>query len=103
MTAQFSFSIRDRGAGRLFVIQISGELDAAYREAIRRVVDRVPVGETAAIDLRQVTFIDSTALAEIITAKRQRGDELKIVGATPPILHVFEEAGAAEELDEDLA
>src|SRR6478672_172935 len=103
MAAQFNFSIRDRGHGRLFVIQVSGELDAAYREAIQRVVDRVPAGEMAAIDLRQVTFIDSTALAAIIAAKRERGDELKIVGATPPILHVFEEAGAAEELDQGLA
>lgn len=103
MTARFSFSIRDRGAGRIFVIQIAGELDAAYVEAIQRMLDRVPAGEMAAIDLRQVTFIDSTALAAVITAKRERGDELKIVGVTPPILHVFEEAGAAEELDQDLA
>ncbi|MFL5842432.1 MAG: STAS domain-containing protein [Thermoleophilaceae bacterium] len=99
MAARFSFSIRDRGAGRVFVIQIAGELDAVYVEAIHRLVDRIPPGETGAIDLRQVTFIDSTALSAIIAVKRARGDNLKIVGATPPILHVFEEAGAAEALD----
>jgi anti-sigma B factor antagonist len=66
------------------ILAVEGELDLStsprFREAL---VDLVDGAERAAIDLRAVTFMDSTALGVIVAAMkraRERGGELALIG-----------------------
>jgi anti-sigma B factor antagonist len=74
-----------------------GEMDIAAVPALRKLLDDVIGGGTRrlVIDLTDVDFVDSVALATLIGAKRRIGESgrLAIVATHPYVLLVFEATG----------
>ncbi|QZN84195.1 STAS domain-containing protein [Cellulomonas sp. C5510] len=60
--------------GRTTVIRLSGEVDASLRaDASRALATALTAGGPVVLDLREVTFIDSTGLAFVIQCHRACG------------------------------
>lgn len=58
----------------LYVITLRGEWDVATRDRLRGVLQEVGTAHDVLVDLRQASFFDSTALAELIALyKRLNG------------------------------
>jgi anti-sigma B factor antagonist len=68
------------------VLALEGELDLSTSPDLRGALEELAAEhDRIAIDLRAVTFMDSTALGVIVTAMkraRERGGELALVGPT---------------------
>ena len=72
----------DHGGWR--ILAVDGELDLStsgeFRDALSELVDDTP---NVAVDLRAVSFMDSTALGVIVAAMkrtRERGGDLALIG-----------------------
>jgi anti-anti-sigma factor len=93
-------SVRD---GDTHVITLAGELclmTAAGLEQTLRAAEQTPV-RTIAVDLRQLTFIDSTGIRVLVHAQRrswQEGDRLVVVRGTEGVRRIFELCGLANRL-----
>ena len=95
MRSQPLFGTRVEGRDGVAVMALSGELDVAtapiLRENLARVEDSGAL--TIMLDLRELTFIDSTGLMEFVEAKsraRENGHRLLMSGATPAAQRLFE-------------
>jgi anti-sigma B factor antagonist len=85
------------------VIELGGEFDLSKRRAVVELVQRELAKSPArlAIDLRGVTFIDSSgvhALIETSRLARQSGVEFSIIPGSRPIQRVFEVCGLTNHL-----
>ncbi len=87
----------DRETAGLFVLEVHGEVDVAssgeLRERLRTVAER---GEQRIlVDLSDVSFIDSIAMAGIVGAQRRLapGGRLAIVAHHPYVLLVLDAVG----------
>ena len=83
-------TIEDLGDG---VLRLIGELDMATAPALQRHLERgSPV---SVLDLREVTFIDSTGLSVLVRAnrERQRGESLILRSPTDLVCRVLEITG----------
>lgn len=66
-------SVRDETLGDVVVVSVSGELDVMTAEAFRDRVDAV-LGDSPrhmVLDVRRVSFIDSTGLAALVSTQRR--------------------------------
>ncbi|MDX6681190.1 MAG: anti-sigma factor antagonist [Solirubrobacteraceae bacterium] len=84
-------------------IVLEGELDlatvAAVQAALREPLD--PGIERRVLDLRGLTFMDSTGLRTILSANRaarREGWSLQIVAGPPAVQRIFEICGVADVL-----
>jgi anti-anti-sigma factor len=94
------FSIQDGDPdGRAFILELRGELDSDTVETVSRRVRLMPLDSLVVLDLRHVTYIDSSGVRLIAESKQQRGDLLRVRGAGPALAHVFKQAGAQALLD----
>jgi anti-anti-sigma factor len=87
-----AFSISDEAVEGAVVIGLEGELDLAAAEPLRNHVDST-AGNALVLDLRLVTFVDSSALRELLRARRtveERGDRLVLAAIAPPLRRLFE-------------
>jgi len=100
MALTMTFSVRDAGPLRQVVLELTGELDGLHARRLQQRLATLPDGDVVIIDLRGLEFIDSTGLGLLVAAKRTHGDRLRLVGASPPVRHVFEHSGTLELLDE---
>ena len=80
-----------------------GEIDLATVGSVRRAIDEVVAAgrERVVVDLRDVTFMDSTGLhlcLEADEAARADGWELQIIDGPRPVQRVFEIAGLRDRL-----
>ncbi|HEX3948143.1 MAG TPA: STAS domain-containing protein [Acidimicrobiales bacterium] len=96
-----TFEIAEDTAGGLPVVSVTGEIDVATAPQLRdRLQSRVAAGSsTVAVNLLDVTFLDSTALGVLVGALkrcREAGGDLRLVIAEPRILKVFEITGLTE-------
>jgi anti-anti-sigma factor len=93
-------SVRD---GDTHVITLAGELclmSAPGLEQELRAVEQTPV-QTIAVDLRKLTFIDSTGIRALVHAQRrswQQGDRLVVVRGAGGVRRTFELCGLADRL-----
>jgi anti-anti-sigma factor len=81
--------------GRLIVVP-AGELDIATVEPMREALAGRAPGEDVEIDLRGLSFLDTSGLQLIVEAHRQARDEgyeLRILPGTDEVQRVFEIAG----------
>jgi anti-sigma B factor antagonist len=84
---------------------LKGELDLAVGPELQRdVIDLLPAGEPSAlaIDLSEVTFIDSTVIGILAMAHKRAGRNggcLAIVGASEQVGRVLQMTGLATVLD----
>jgi anti-anti-sigma factor len=72
-------------------IEVDGELDLSVADQLQRAIDEAGPGTTL-IDLRYCTFIDSTGIAVILRAHRQREEDGGRVVAHSPadqVLRIF--------------
>jgi anti-anti-sigma factor len=92
--------IRDRtGSPREFWLWLIGELDSSTAIRLEERMHQFDPGEQLIVDLRGLDFLDSAGLTVLVEAKRARGEKLRLVGARPPVQHVFETAGVSELLN----
>jgi anti-anti-sigma factor len=77
-------------------IVVIGELDADTGPALAKEIDALGTGGIT-IDLGQLSFIDSSGLRVLFVA-RQANPSIRITGATPAALRVFEIAGVTEHI-----
>jgi anti-sigma B factor antagonist len=84
-----------RGTDRVF--HVSGELDRASAKALDDELRGAIAGPSPVVlDLREVTFIDSTGLQVLVLTAKQsalNGTSLKIVGVTERARKLFELTG----------
>jgi anti-anti-sigma factor len=76
-------------------IGVDGELDLSVADQLQRAIDAAGPGPTL-IDLRHCTFIDSTGIAVILRAHRQREEEggrVVVHSLSSPVLRVFRVTG----------
>lgn len=76
-------------------LAVRGELDISGAEALERALAEVEAGEphVLVIDLREVTFLDSSGLRSLLAADRRAkgaGRRLVLVRGPDPIQRVFE-------------
>lgn len=100
MALSLNVEIRDRtGSPREFWLRLSGEVDASNANRVEERLRQLDTGEQVVIDLRNLKFIDSAGLTVLVEAKRTRPGSLRLVGAQPPVTHVFERAGVSDFLN----
>jgi anti-sigma B factor antagonist len=75
---------------------VTGELDAATAPELAAALDAIGTDDVE-VDIAHVGFIDSSGLRALLVA-RQRNPSIRVVGATPGALRVFEIAGVAENI-----
>jgi anti-sigma B factor antagonist len=85
-----------RGGVALLVFR--GELDMAAAAAMRDRVDAV-AGSGLVIDLRDVTFIDSSALRELVNAREEavaHGRRIVLSGVSTPVRRLLDMTGTLD-------
>ncbi|MGW5410014.1 STAS domain-containing protein [Actinomadura geliboluensis] len=82
---------------RCTVVRVQGDIDVVSRtrfeEALFEVVE---TGEPVAVDMREVTFCDSTGLNALVAANRraiERGSHIALVALPPRVQRVFRITG----------
>jgi anti-anti-sigma factor len=80
--------VHELGDGELRLI---GEIDMDTSSILRRRLESDPL--VTVLDLRDVTFIDSTGLAVLINAKRDRADGLILRSPAGAVARVLELSG----------
>jgi anti-anti-sigma factor len=99
MALTIAFSMRDSGPQRELILRLVGELDSDAARTVTQRLQNLPEADVVVLDLRGVEFIDSSGLRCLIEAKQREGARLRLVGAQPPIKHVFEISGTTELLE----
>lgn len=74
---------RDTDGDGRHLLAAEGELDIATAEQLRRQLAALPVGEPVVLDLADITFIDSTGLALLLSASQAAREN----GATLMLRH----------------
>ena len=92
------FHIEERKEGSIPVIAVSGEIDVATAPELRECLHRVIAdgNATVALDLLEVSFLDSTALGVLVGGLkrcRELGGDMRVVVADPRIIKIFEITG----------
>src|SRR5919197_4922199 len=87
-------SVRTRRVGEIPLIELAGELDISTAPDVDRELSKIERQKphTLVVDLRELTFIDSTGLRTILSADarcRQFGGRLAIVAGPPAVHRVF--------------
>ena len=87
-------------------IAVSGELDMATAPILEEQLVRAESDGTTAllIDLRELTFMDSTGLHAFLAARNRaetNGRQLLLIGANPPVRRMFELTGQGFLLDDE--
>ena len=99
MPDDLSISITETAAGGV-ALAVSGELDLSTASQLRSAVDdAVARGGTVQIDLREVSFIDSTGLHALIQADQmlqRQGQRLYVTDQSPALRRLLELAGLTD-------
>lgn len=93
--AQLSIDVRDPDDGGSLIVIVAGEIDMATAPQLEDcLADHVDRDVT--VDLSDVTFVDSTGLAVLVSARRVLGDAghtLRTTGEQDKVRMVLETAG----------
>ena len=97
---QFTVNLEDREGSLLVVAR--GELDLATAPELEAALAERNGNEPVTIDLRGLTFLDSSGLRAILTLDRrlaETGGKLTLVRGAKAVHQVFEIAGLDKKLD----
>lgn len=88
----------------VFLIQVEGDFDLALRDTAIAITEEGLDAKPKAIlvDVKRCTFLDSTAIAVIVGARRRALDEgfpFALVGHNPTVDRMIELTGLAKELE----
>ena len=96
------FQLEPQQSGDTVVVRLGGEFDVAAEEYFDRIVERLAAdAKTVVLDLRELSFIDSSGLRALLRAwKRSQleGASLAIVPGNGQVRHAMELTGADEVL-----
>ncbi len=98
---EFHLHVEQNGHGP--VVWVSGELDIATAPALRECLESLD-GQVVTLDLADVTFLDSGALAVLVDAWKERqdtGGEVILRAVQPAQMRVFEVTGLDDVLNFD--
>jgi anti-sigma B factor antagonist len=87
-----AFAISDEAVGDVVVVRLEGELDLAASAAVRNRVSSA-AGHALVLDLRLVTFVDSSALRELLRARgdlQAAGKRLVLAAASPAVVRLLD-------------
>ncbi len=95
--------LQDHGSGAQHTLVLTGELDMAWSSVLDAAVRKVCTEqtETVALDLRKLTFMDSSGLRAVLLAQElceQHGCEFLLIPGPPQIQRLFEVTGLLERL-----
>jgi anti-anti-sigma factor len=96
------FVVEVTDAGHPVVVRCRGGLDFAYADELREALASVTELHVV-VDLRRLTFVDSTGLSVLLSARRTLhdvGGAMSIHGASGLVRRVFEAAELADVLDD---
>ncbi|MGK2939938.1 MAG: STAS domain-containing protein [Solirubrobacteraceae bacterium] len=86
-----------RPATGVVVVELTGEIDMFVAPDVRATLDPLLTGEHAiCVDLSGVPFVDSTALAVLLRARRElrdRGGGFVLAGARAPVASALDQTG----------
>jgi anti-sigma B factor antagonist len=91
-------------SGRVRLLQLSGEFDMAGVDKFERLLalDQAPAAATFVLDLRGLTFIDSSGLRALIMADqrvRAEGGRVIVVRGPDRVNQVLEVTGVARQIE----
>ncbi|MFG2721828.1 STAS domain-containing protein [Streptomyces sp. NPDC048416] len=96
-------SVVSTSTGGIRVVSLAGEIDYDTGEALRRALDIVDTPRPRlVVDLRQVTFLDSTGLNILITARRDLGEAggwLRLAAANETVMRTLRIVGIDSVID----
>jgi anti-sigma B factor antagonist len=84
------------------LVALRGEIDVAEAPAVeRRLAEALAAGRDLVVDLREVTFIDSSGLAVLVRAAQaaaRAGRDLRLLRPRPLVMRTFDIAGLTDRL-----
>jgi anti-sigma B factor antagonist len=92
---RFHLNVREDAEGA-YVIEVHGEVDLAVARPLGDAIAAVPAPAAVRIDLSACEFIDSTAIATVLLARRElaaAGRTLVLTGAGGQVLRLLQVAG----------
>jgi anti-sigma B factor antagonist len=94
------FDIKIRPARERVVVAPRGELDIATTERVAEAVDELVQAGFAEIvlDLREISFMDSTGLRLVLRQSRRSDTTVRIVDGAEPVARIFDLTGVRSEL-----
>jgi len=96
-----TFQLSTETSGHATVITLAGELDIASSETLERELEEHSHAPLVVVDLRGLTFIDSTGLGLLVRAHQraaERGARLALVRGEGQVERLLELTGLGEEL-----
>lgn len=89
-----AFSVRDELRGGVRILRVAGELDLGNAARVGEVLGaHADAPAAVVIDLREVTFMDSTGVRELLEARRlteESGGRLALLAPSRPVQRVLE-------------
>lgn len=75
------------------VLQLSGEYDLLRREELEAQLSQAQFADIAILDMREVSYIDSTALTELVRLKKRMAQHgagiVRLVAPQPNVQKIF--------------
>jgi anti-sigma B factor antagonist len=104
MGAQEQLQIALRQEADRVVVALRGELDMANAPALQSTIESDELGatKTVVLDLQQLTFVDSTGLRIILSARElcwRRGQEFAITPGSQQVQRLLSITGVGEHLN----
>lgn len=82
--------MKERDSARACDIELSGEYDLARKQELAALFAGIDGKTSIAIDMRRVTYVDSTFLHELITMRlRLQERSVTLVGAQPGVVRIL--------------
>ena len=97
--APTEFSVRPVIGRDTILLRLAGDLDMASAPELRASVDQLPPCSQIVIDLQDVTFMDSTGLAVLISVLGPDTPPLKMIPGRRNVQRVFEITKTADQFD----
>ena len=91
--------VEQEAVGTFLVVRVSGEFDAAGVDAFRAAVEEGLAGsdlKSLVVDLRGVTFLDSSGLGALLGRDRrqvQAGGSMRLLNPSPAVKPILELSG----------
>jgi anti-sigma B factor antagonist len=103
MGAQEQLQIALRQEPDRVVVKLTGELDMANAPVLQNAVegDELSAAKTVVLDLQQLTFVDSTGLRIILSARElcwRRGQEFAVTPGSQQVQRLLSVTGVGEHL-----
>ncbi|MCB1607698.1 MAG: STAS domain-containing protein [Xanthomonadales bacterium] len=80
--------------GGFQVVKVQGEVDLSWSQKLRKsILDALGKSQKVAVDLSQVTYIDSSGIAALVEgfqSARGKGQHFSLVSVSQPVIAVLE-------------